>query len=175
MIFVNRCYIFQLVQRKAKLVSTSFDYPDKFLSLTLQAIQLINIDFGHFFFHFIADRAKLTICNRFQNYFKPTIGQIRNRRFGNSENTEPTIEQRANLPDPARWLPAREMWPRTATKGSKADQASALLGKPKEGFLLLDRVASTDAAIQPFTNTRSQRTDPPYGSGGFDPSLRPRH
>jgi hypothetical protein len=40
--------------------------------------------------------------------------------------TSPYIKSRAdalaNLPNPARWCPEREMWPRTATKGSTASQ-----------------------------------------------------
>ena len=46
----------------------------------------------------------------------------------NSQSIKSRADALANLPDPARWLPEREMRPRTATKGSKADHASALLG-----------------------------------------------
>jgi hypothetical protein len=50
-------------------------------------------------------------------------------RTGHSEfSIKSRADALANLPDPARWLPEREMRPRTATKGSEADRASALLG-----------------------------------------------
>jgi len=39
-----------------------------------------------------------------------------------------------NLPNPARWCPEREMWPRTANNGSNSQIASALLRKLKEGI-----------------------------------------
>ena len=43
----------------------------------------------------------------------------------------------ANLPDPARWFPEREMRPATwQLMGPKAAQASALLGSTNGGFLM---------------------------------------
>ena len=44
----------------------------------------------------------------------------------------------ANLPNPARWHPEREMWPRTATNGSSSQViASALLGNNRRRVFIM--------------------------------------